>query len=114
MVQSPSQVQGEEHKKISILFVLCTCLALALHLPSACLLLPVKGKKVLPVLQANLDLPFRLLWSTNFSCLVLFFLGTKAHVSLKIKGHRFFFLMDKDGDFLQPTLFDRTVGLKRF
>lgn len=40
--------------------------------------------------------------------------GTKAHVSLKIKGHRFFFLMDKDGDFLQPTLFDRTVGLKRF
>lgn len=40
--------------------------------------------------------------------------GTKAQVSLKVKGHRFFFLMDKDGDFLQPTLFDRTVGVKRF
>ena len=100
--KSESGVRGGA-QKISILFVLCTCL-----------LLPSKGKNVLPVLQANLDLPFRLLWSTNFSCLVLFFLGTKAHVSLKIKGHHFFFLMDKDGDFLQPTLFDRTVGLKRF
>lgn len=41
-------------------------------------------------------------------------IGTKPQVSLKLKGHKFFFLVDKEGEFLQPTLFDKTVGMKRF
>lgn len=41
-------------------------------------------------------------------------IGTKPQVTLKLKGHTFFFLVDKEGEFLQPTLFDRTVGVKRF
>ena len=42
------------------------------------------------------------------------FEGTKPQVTLKLKGHSFFFLVDKEGEFLQPTLFDKTVGVKRF
>ncbi|XP_074607170.1 transmembrane protein 223-like [Acropora palmata] len=41
-------------------------------------------------------------------------IGTKPQVTLKLKGHKFFFLVDKDGEFLQPTLFDKTVEVKRF
>jgi len=41
-------------------------------------------------------------------------IGAKPQVPLKLKGHRFFFLLDKEGEFLQPTLFDKTVGIKRF
>lgn len=41
-------------------------------------------------------------------------IGTKPQVTLKLKGHSFFFLVDKEGEFLQPTLFDKTVGMKRF
>ncbi|KAJ7360360.1 hypothetical protein OS493_016992 [Desmophyllum pertusum] len=36
--------------------------------------------------------------------------GTKSQISLKLKGHSFFFLVDKEGEFLQPTMFDKTVG----
>ena len=42
------------------------------------------------------------------------FSGEKPQVTLKLKGHKFFFLVDKEGEFLQPTLFDKTVGVKRF
>ncbi|XP_020603614.1 transmembrane protein 223-like isoform X3 [Orbicella faveolata] len=41
-------------------------------------------------------------------------IGAKPQVPLKLKGHRFFFLLDKEGEFVQPTLFDKTVGIKRF
>lgn len=41
-------------------------------------------------------------------------IGTKPQVTLKLKGHKFFFLVDKDGEFMQPSLFDMTVGVKRF
>lgn len=40
--------------------------------------------------------------------------GAKPQVPLKLKGYRFFFLLDKEGEFMQPTLFDKTVGIKRF
>ena len=51
---------------------------------------------------------------TNKLCLSVIFKGTKPQVPLKLKGHRFFFLLDKEGEFMQPTLFDKTVGIKRF
>ena len=54
---------------------------------------------------------FELFLSYN---LLFNFLGTKPQVTLKLKGHKFFFLVDKEGEFLQPTLFDKTVGVKRF
>lgn len=41
-------------------------------------------------------------------------IGAKPQVPLKLKGYRFFFLLDKEGEFMQPTLFDKTVGIKRF
>ncbi|XP_065647530.1 transmembrane protein 223 isoform X2 [Hydra vulgaris] len=36
-----------------------------------------------------------------------------SQIPLKIKGRRFHFLMDKSGEFIQPTLYDKTVGIKR-
>lgn len=49
---------------------------------------------------------------TDISCLGSR-LDTKTQLPLKFRGHKFFFIVDKDGKFLQPTLFDNTVGLKR-
>ena len=51
---------------------------------------------------------------TNMLCLCVVFKGAKPQVPLRLKGHRFFFLLDKEGEFVQPTLFDKTVGIKRF
>lgn len=35
------------------------------------------------------------------------------YATFRIKGHPFFFLVDKDGLFYNPFLFDRTIGLQR-
>ncbi|CAB4002530.1 Hypothetical predicted protein [Paramuricea clavata] len=41
-------------------------------------------------------------------------LDEKPFFVFKIKNHRFYYMIDKRGQFLQPTLFDTTVGLKRW
>ena len=51
---------------------------------------------------------------TYMLCLSVVVKGAKPQLPLKLKGYRFFFLLDKEGEFLQPTLFDKTVGIKRF
>ena len=51
--------------------------------------------------------------NTNM-CLSVVLKGTECLVFLKLKGHRFPFLLDRDGEFVQPTLFDETVGIERF
>lgn len=51
---------------------------------------------------------------TNVLFLSVVLKGAKPQVPLKLKGYRFFFLLDKEGEFMQPTLFDKTVGIKRF
>ncbi len=43
-----------------------------------------------------------------------FSIDEKAFVVLKIMNHRFYYMIDKRGEFLQPTLFDTTVGVKRW
>ncbi|KXJ18692.1 transmembrane protein 223 [Exaiptasia diaphana] len=40
-------------------------------------------------------------------------LDNKSQIPFKIKGHKFFFIIDKEGQFLQPTLFDNTVCVNR-
>lgn len=41
------------------------------------------------------------------------FLANIHEIPLKLKDHRFHFLVSKEGHFPQPSLFDRTVGIKR-
>lgn len=41
-------------------------------------------------------------------------LDDKSFVVLKIRNRRFYYMVDKRGEFLQPTLFDTTVGVKRW
>ncbi|KAL7305724.1 hypothetical protein TKK_0001977 [Trichogramma kaykai] len=38
----------------------------------------------------------------------------KGYVPLKLKGVRFHFILDKQGHFVNPELFDCTAGIKRF
>ena len=50
----------------------------------------------------------------NPTLLFVYSTDYSSSISLKIKGHKLFFLLDKlEGAFIQPTLFDNTVGLKR-
>lgn len=35
------------------------------------------------------------------------------YISMKVKGHRFYYLIDKKGIFFSPDLFDRSVGMSR-
>jgi hypothetical protein len=42
-----------------------------------------------------------------------FHVDEKAFVVLKIKNHRFYYMIDKRGEFLQPTLFDTSAGVHR-
>ncbi|XP_057317720.1 transmembrane protein 223-like [Hydractinia symbiolongicarpus] len=39
--------------------------------------------------------------------------GKMTQIPLKLKGYQFHFLVDKAGSFPHPSLFDRTVGVKR-
>lgn len=32
------------------------------------------------------------------------------YLPLKVAGRRFFYILDKKGEFVNPTLFDHTVG----
>ena len=34
-------------------------------------------------------------------------------VGMKVKGHRLFYLLDRDGEFPSPTLFDTLIGARR-
>ncbi|XP_032220072.1 transmembrane protein 223 [Nematostella vectensis] len=40
-------------------------------------------------------------------------MDNKSQIAIKVKGYRFFFILDKEGSFVQPSLFDRIVGVKR-
>lgn len=40
--------------------------------------------------------------------------GLKAYIPIKIKGKKWNYLLDKNGHFVNPDLFDDTVGVKRF
>ncbi|XP_028418524.1 transmembrane protein 223-like [Dendronephthya gigantea] len=50
---------------------------------------------------------------TDVSCLGSR-LDEKAFVVFKIRDRRFYYMLDKRGEFLQPTIFDTTVGVKRW
>ena len=71
---------------------------------------PIRNRKIFWVKDKRVN---SLASCANYSSLPVFE-GTKPQVTLKLKGHSFFFLVDKEGEFLQPTLFDKTVGMKRF
>ena len=71
---------------------------------------PIRNRKIFWVKDKRVN---SLASCATYSTLPVFE-GTKPQVTLKLKGHSFFFLVDKEGEFLQPTLFDKTVGMKRF
>ena len=71
---------------------------------------PIRNRKIFWVKDKRVN---SLASCATYSSLPVFE-GTKPQVTLKLKGHSFFFLVDKEGEFLQPTLFDKTVGMKRF
>ncbi|XP_028407587.1 transmembrane protein 223-like [Dendronephthya gigantea] len=50
---------------------------------------------------------------TDVSCLGSR-LDEKAFVVFKIRDRRFYYMLDKRGEFMQPTIFDTTVGVKRW
>lgn len=35
------------------------------------------------------------------------------YIPMKVKGRKFFYLLDRKGQFLNPSLYDNTVGLNR-
>ena len=39
--------------------------------------------------------------------------GKGRQVGMKVKGHRLFYLLDRDGEFPSPTLFDTLIGARR-
>nr|CAD7454988.1 unnamed protein product [Timema tahoe] len=39
--------------------------------------------------------------------------SAKVQLPIKVEGHRLFYILDMRGEFLNPRLFDHTVGLKR-
>ncbi|XP_072168401.1 transmembrane protein 223-like [Diadema setosum] len=39
--------------------------------------------------------------------------GVRKQLPVKVKGHRFFYILDKDGKFFNVRLFDHTVGVHR-
>ncbi|XP_058807562.1 transmembrane protein 223 [Phymastichus coffea] len=40
--------------------------------------------------------------------------GLKSYIPIKVKGYRYNFMCDKNGHFVNPELFDNTVGIQRF
>ncbi|XP_063244933.1 transmembrane protein 223 [Bacillus rossius redtenbacheri] len=40
-------------------------------------------------------------------------LSARVHLPVKVKGYSLYFMLDKDGEFFNPQLFDRTVGMRR-
>ena len=39
--------------------------------------------------------------------------GKTRQLGMKVKGHRLFYLLDREGEFPSPNLFDTLVGARR-
>ena len=39
--------------------------------------------------------------------------GKGRQLGMKVKGHRLFYLLDREGDFPNPKLFDTLIGARR-
>lgn len=39
--------------------------------------------------------------------------GKGRQLGMKVKGHRLFYLLDREGEFPLPTLFDTLVGVRK-